>query len=323
MKRGTGERERNETKNKRLIFGSVFLIFLISLIILPFISAGFFNDFWGKITGKATDTVVLNITVGALKITHVFNATMTDISGGLSSGPSSTNIIINFTAYHGAGASNIDNSTAVMNFTQAGETTRQNTSCLNITGLGSDYMNFTCSVTMWWWDAAGTWNIDASIIDNSSNYINNASTVFQVGETTGFELSPSPLTWPDVAAGSSNTTSTNDPILLNNTGNKNISANTIQINATNLRGETTSSLALWSGNFSMSWETSGDSAPNVECAGSQMNVTAGNYANITLANLTRGNYTTNNGYEGQEQLDRKSTRLNSSHIPLSRMPSSA
>ena len=231
MKRGTGERERNETKNKRLIFGSVFLIFLISLIILPFISAGFFNDFWGKITGKATDTVVLNITVGALKITHVFNATMTDISGGLSSGPSSTNIIINFTAYHGAGASNIDNSTAVMNFTQAGETTRQNTSCLNITGLGSDYMNFTCSVTMWWWDATGTWDITAFIKDINGNAATNSTTDFQVGSTTGFERGPTALTWSSISAGSTNQTSNNDPIVLNNTGNVAIDRKSTRLNS--------------------------------------------------------------------------------------------
>ncbi len=233
------------------------------------------------------------------KITHIFNESMTDVSGGLNAGPSSTTVTINFTASDADGNLNI--TTASINFSKSDETTRTNSSCYLYEG-DSSLANFTCTVTMWWWDSAGTWDIDANILDNSSNYISNGSTVFQVGETTGFELSPSPITWPNVAAGSSNTTSTNDPILLNNTGNKNISANTIQINATNLRGETTSSLALWSGNFSMSWETSGDSAPNVECAGSQMNVTAGNYANITLANLTRGNYTTNNGYEGQEQL---------------------
>ena len=33
-----------------------------------------------------------------------------------------------------------------------------------------------------------------------------------------------------------------------------------------------------------------------------MNKTAGNYVNISIANLTRGNYTINNNYEGQEEL---------------------
>ncbi len=74
------------------------------------------------------------------------------------------------------------------------------------------------------------------------------------------------------------------------------------MNATNLRGETDNTYGLWSGNFSMSWETSGGVAPNVECAGTQMSVTSGNLVSLGTANLTRGNYTIGNRYEGQEEL---------------------
>ena len=38
---------------------------LLILLIIPITSAGFFDDFYGKITGKATqDTTSVNITIG-------------------------------------------------------------------------------------------------------------------------------------------------------------------------------------------------------------------------------------------------------------------
>ncbi len=246
----------------------------------------------------------VNITNSNPNITHVFNESMThNATGGLNSGPAFTSVTINFTAYDADGTSDLDSNTATINLTKTGETTRQNTSCSQYESSGN-YANYTCNITMWWWDAPGTWDITAFIKDEENNATVNSSTDMQVGETTGFELSPSLLAWPDVAAGSSNLTSNNDPIVLNNTGNKNISANTIQINATNLLGEEDDSYGLRSGNFSMSWETGGScsGATCVECAGSQMNVSTGNYANITLANLTRGNFSINDGSTGQEQL---------------------
>ncbi len=293
-----------EKKGEKRGIVLILLSVIIIVLIISSVSADF-SDFISKIkktlTGEATNPVTLNITVGVPQITTVYNSTMTDVSGGLSSGPSFTSIIINFTAYTAAGAGMLNHSTARINFTKTGENTRENLTCA-LAQSGGNYANYTCNVTMWWWDAAGTWNIAAYIADNNSNSAQNTSAVFQVGSTTGFEQGPSALTWAALGAGDINKTSTNDPLLLNNTGNVNISVNNIQINATNLRGETDNTKALWAGNFSVAQFTGGTYPNEVECNATAVVMNRSVYTNITGAILTKGNYTVNNGATGQEQL---------------------
>ena len=159
---------------------------------------------------------------------------------------------------------------------------------------------------MWWYDGAGTWLINASILDNFSLMATNTSTNFSVASLTGLEIGPVNLTWANIGAGSSNQTSNNDPLVLNNTGNQNIGTTTsnISINSTDLVGEANAAYRLFTGNFSVDWRTGGtcSGAACLECAGSQMNKTSGNYANVTDSNVTKGNFTINNGDIGQEEL---------------------
>lgn len=153
---------------------------------------------------------------------------------------------------------------------------------------------------MWWWDSSGAWSITAYINDTSDNSVTNDTQTFYIGLTTGFDIGPSVLNWSGLSPGTTNQTASNDPILMNNTGNKQINAPDIQINATNLRGETTSTEALWADNFTVSWANG--STPPVECGSAvSTNMSAGVYTNITTANLTVGNYTLNNG-TAQEEL---------------------
>ena len=91
---------------------------------------------------------------------------------------------------------------------------------------------------------------------------------------------------------------------MNNTGNKPVIAPNVQINATNLRGEQNSELGIWAGNFSVSTDTGGScTGPScIECGDApSTTMSAGIFTNLTVANLTRGNYTINNG-TGQEGL---------------------
>jgi len=282
----------------------IILIFLFSILIVVLISsivsAGWWGDIKNKITGKATKTVALNITIGGPKITQVFNDSMTNLSSGPNEAPALTSVIINFTGYSIAGASNLNDTSALINFTRAGETTRQNISCAKYESAG-DYANYTCNVTMWWWDEAGTWDITASVNDNQANTATNSSTIFTIGERTSFVMGPSTLNWTGISPGATNQTSNNDPLLLNNTGNDVIDATGIAINSSNLRGETTPTEALWAGNFSADWDTGGSctGADCTECGGTTMVKAA--YTALTVANLTKGNYTDGNG-EGQEEL---------------------
>ncbi len=203
--------------------GGYMVLAVVVLLLVPLISAGIFYNFFEKLTGtgRATQEVELNLTVGTVSITHVFNESITDVSGGLNSGPLPTDMIIDFTAYHGVGASNLNLNTAVINFTQAGETARTNSSCVNTTSAETSnyYVNFTCNVRMWWWDNTGAWDLTAFGLETNNSGATNASAVFQVGSTEGFERGPTALSWGAIVAGSSNSTSENGPIVMNNTGN--------------------------------------------------------------------------------------------------------
>ncbi|MDO8528299.1 MAG: helix-turn-helix domain-containing protein, partial [Nanoarchaeota archaeon] len=242
------------------------------------------------------------------EVRTIYNTTASIISVAttLNAGPNPTSIEINFSAYDPN--DDLNDATASINVSLLVGSilqSRANTTCYKYESQ-TNLANYTCNVTMWWYDGAGTWIINASVSDLQLNSASNVTANFSVGATTGFEISPGNLTWSTIAAGMNNQTATNDPILINNTGNQEIGISTgnISINATDLKGETDSSKALWSGNFSVSSFTGGScsGASCLECAGSQMNTVSGNYANITNANLTRGNFTLNNKNTGQEEL---------------------
>lgn len=292
------------------ILTSIFIILIILLVIPSIVLASWFEDIKegiedirAGITGKVTDTVSVNITVGVPEIRQVYNNTspsITSAASGLSAGPLNTSIIINFSVYLGSGSGNINNGSATINFSKSGETTRQNASCNQFQSNGVDTVNYTCNVTMMWFDRSGTWSIQAFINDTSGNAGNNKTTNFSVGETIGVDIGG--LSFPELAPGTTNQTS-NLGLLLNNTGNKNITTNATQINATNLRGETTNTLAVWAGNMSVSWNSSVDSCHSSGGNGTKANnLSAGNYVNVTIANLSRGNFLTNDNVTGQERL---------------------
>ena len=279
-------------EKKRGVYIVIFLI-IITLFLVSVASAGVL-DWIKEITGKVTEqTVTLNITVGVPQIITVFNNSI-----NISDGPnenSQTYTVVNFSIYAPAGVGEVNHSTAKVNYSRVGEDTRENVSCTMIQADG-DYANYTCNITMWWWDATGSWNVTAYIEDNNTNSAQNYSTTFYVGSTTAFVMSPDILTWTAVGAGSTNKTA-NTYVLMNNTGNDPIATSSIEINSSNLRGEGNPALALWAGNFSVSNSTGG--TPPAECGGTTM--VRNTFTGVGGANLTEGNYTINDG-TGQEQL---------------------
>lgn len=140
---------------------------------------------------------------------------------------------------------------------------------------------------MWWFDAAGTWSINASIEDSSANLAMNSTDTFYLGSTVGFSASPSGLSWSTITPGAINTEPSNN-ILMNNTGNL---AQSIEVNATDLLGESNSAQALWAANFSMHTVAG--------CEGTTM--VPNTYATIVGASLPVGNYTLSDG-TGQEEI---------------------
>jgi hypothetical protein len=291
--------KKERIENEKIILLIVFSVVMV-ILLTTIVSAGILDWIKKTITGYQS-YVDLNITVGAPNITHVYNETMTDVSGGPTAAIT-TNVTINFTAFTEAGASSLADSTAQINFTNeidGSSNTRSNTTC-DVAEESGNYVNYTCNVTMWWWDANGTWNITAYVEDNSGNEARNVTRDFQLGPTTGFVMAPGNLSWGAMAPGDVNQTPTNDPLLMNNTGNQNISSADLQVNATNLTGETTSSDFLFAENFSVSYTTTGT---NPECSSTTSTLmSASAFTAITTANMSAGNYTTNDGLTGQEEL---------------------
>ncbi len=276
--------------NQKGFYIVILLVFLIS-ILLVVISTDFVSLFRG-ITGYATTApVTINITVSGTNVPVVFvdNQSMTSISGGPNEGPTTTLLKINLTIYDADGFGDINDSDTRVNFTRSGETPRYNTTCLNTLDFSTYYANFTCQVLMYWYDGSGLWTITANASDSTGRNSSNTTQNFFVGATDAFVAAPTTLTWATLTAGQIDQNASNNPVLSNNTGNIN---KLINVNSTNLRGESTSSLALWAGNFSVS-------------GGSQcrsLNMTDHTYVNITSTNLPKGNFSVNNGTVGQEQI---------------------
>ena len=143
---------------------------------------------------------------------------------------------------------------------------------------------------MWYWDGNGDWTINVSVEDVNHAFVENASTNFSLGLTTAMVMAPSSLTWGTLSLTSSNELSTNDPLVINNTANKDITAGNVQITAQNLQGETTTSEYLLAGNFTFHTAD----ACNVGTFMVDNVATAISGATVTAGNNTAG--------QGQEQL---------------------
>ena len=261
-------------------------MFLLVFILVPFTSAGI-DDIWGKITGRATSetlTQSIVVTSGSAPVIYdVWNESMTDVSSGPTE-DSPTYVIINFSVSDAEGASNINSSTALMNFT-LGSVSRI-ASCTEFESSG-DYANYTCNVTMWWFDGTGTWSIEASIDDTNDNSATNSTSNFYLGTVAGFESSPSSLSWSSISPGATDIEPSNH-ILMNNTGNL---VRSIEVNATDLVGESNAAQALWATNFSVHTAAG--------CGGTTM--AADTYTAISGASLPVGNYTIGDS-TGQEEV---------------------
>jgi len=113
--------------------------------------------------------------------------------------------------------------------------------------------------------------------------------------------------------GSTNQTSSNDPSLMNNTCNKDITAGNVTLRALDLHGDTTPSYSINSTNFTVDIETGGvcTGGSCIECDGSRLSNNS--YATITGSTMPSGNNSLNygNATSGQEQLYYCLTDVNS------------
>lgn len=216
-----------------------------------------------------------------------------------------SNFSIEFNVTDINGVADLNNNSAQIRINLTGEAERYNTSCSPKLQTSSTSISYICNISIWYFDGAGNWTINASINDTAGAYAENRSTNFQVKSTTAMNMYPTALTWATLELGTTNRTSNNDPLIINNTGNTDIVVGGITVTGNDLYGLTTITDFIGAGNFSIhavngSADCTG--AGCLECAGTLMvNNTA---TGITTANITAGNNSINDGTgtSGQEQL---------------------
>ncbi|MEM4703051.1 MAG: hypothetical protein QXP53_01015 [Candidatus Pacearchaeota archaeon] len=174
-----------------------------------------------------------------------------------------------------------------------GEDLRYNSSCVFVNAINATQANYSCTIGIWYWDKAGTWQVNATANDTDGLISQPYNESFLLLETAAFVLSPVLISFPTTAPGSENVTSNNDPSLLNNTGNADIS--TIQVKGLDLIGETNNAYYIPAENFTVDIETGG--SPPIECDGTALQNNT--FVGIAGASLPAGN---NSAGQGQEQL---------------------
>src|SRR3989344_857280 len=187
------------------------LLFIVVLTLsgILFFSGGFSN--WiNKITGRISETasVNMNITItsgDAPVVTYIANISALTLNEGLSN----TNVSINFTVTDSDGASNLNDSSATINLTKSGSSSRINSTCLKNLSTGN-IANYTCTIAMWWYDSDGVWAINASITDVSNNRASNNSYNFTVNTIKGLKTGPAIMPFGSISPGATNQTPTTD-----------------------------------------------------------------------------------------------------------------
>ena len=287
---------------KRGVRVIIFLGFLI-LLIVPLTSAGVFSDLFGKITGEVSSqptNVSVSVTgINAVTV-DVFNNTLT----GSVTDPtedSVNNIEFFVTVTDSDGVNDINDSATNATFSRSGQPTRTNSSCVLVGNLDANSANFSCTISMHYFYEIGSWNITVFANDlGNKTAQSNISQIFQYNQLQAIKISPTSLTFPSVSPGNTNQTSDNDPTLINNTGNFDVTSGNVQVNAINLQRQDISTDFIFAANFSVGNATGG--GPPAECGATSL--VNGTDTGITNTILPPGNNSLNNqnSTSGQEQL---------------------
>ncbi len=282
-----------------IIIIGVFIVFLTTTLV----SSSLWDEIKATITGKVTSqNFNLNISVGntppnisALYIGTSFDPTEQGPTGNI------TSVTFYFTANDTDGYQNINTTSAKANFTYYNSSStfvRTNSSCLSLGNLDTKTVNFSCTIALWYFDPSSTvWGVTAYVEDNSGAKGQNVTKNFTYTSLKAFKIHPGAFTFPSINPGASNTTSNNDPLVLNNTGNYHFDTTTqnLSINATNLLGETNNAYKLYAQNFTVGNTTGG--SPPIECGTPNNSFFMNNSIakNITSSVLPYGNLSAGSG----------------------------
>ncbi|MBI2452076.1 hypothetical protein HYV50_03280 [Candidatus Pacearchaeota archaeon] len=248
------------------------------------------TDFAGNNNESETRELTVNNT--APQITSVSSIGSISPTEG-----STTNVTFYLIMKDNDGVNDLADTSVKANFTRSGEPLRQNTSCALVGDIDSTSANYSCTIQMWYFDENGVWNITVYGEDVEGLSAINTTTNFSYVQLQSLKISPAQINFA-VNIGATNQTSTNDPTLINNTGNYNFT--NITVNAINLHGESVSTFYIDIANFSIGNNTG---ASNPECGQSgATTLTNGTDRQIINTVLNRGNNSINDGSTGQEQI---------------------
>ena len=146
--------------------------------------------------------------------------------------------------------------------------------------------NYSCTIRMWYWDGAGDWTVNISLNDTTGLIADTKNTTFTLASTPSMVMAPLSLAWDNIVMTALNQTPTNNPIILNNTGNKPITDGNIKVTAIDMQGASIATEYLRSANFKIGPSTS---AQKIECAATTM-VNQTSIA-VSGAALAKGNNT--------------------------------
>ncbi len=188
---------------------------------------------------------------------------VTWVESGLSPNPTestTTTVYILFNATDDNGHADLDYSTAQIVLSRAGETSRTSASCDNYANASLTKL-FNCSVNMEYYDEDGTWTINASVSDFSATYDDDTATQLTYNSLQAVRGSPLGITFGTVNL-NENRNATNDPLILNNTGNQNFTQ--INLTAYDLVGQDNPAQYIGASNFyaNISLDDFGDQLSN-------------------------------------------------------------
>ena len=133
----------------------------------------------------------------------------------------------------------------------------------------------------------GTWTINVSVCDINYACAQNVTRNFSLGVTPAMTITPAAINFGNLALGATNSTATDDPIKINNTGNQNITLGNIRVKGIDL-AETTGDKSLETGNLT-SGTGSGSGKDECVTTNSSTQLVNNTATGIATAALPRGN----------------------------------
>lgn len=256
----------------------VILIFLFVLV-LSFVNAGWLDKLFGKEPQLAPQNFTVEVGNVAPAIINVQTLANFDLEAA-----SPKNITINFTAEDPNGASTLDGTTTYVILNRTGEPLRTNTmgDCILI-GSAGNQANYSCNVTMWYYDDNGQWDINISIADDGGLRAENSTESFEVNLLRHISLSPPTIDFPTVVQGQTNIIS-NQNTTVTNDGNFEVPEDGgFSIKSQNLNGTTIITEIIPGDNFN----STGSSGAATVCTGGTQ-LSTGVAINIPNVDLGRG-----------------------------------